>query len=175
MLGCKKIHFNCDSWRNLEATAGLNPDNKLQYINTQSNYPPNVIRQIPKTIEQRLSNHSSNEHIFTEAKKPYEKALKESGYNVELSYKPTNPKNTQPKNRKRNITWFNQNFENFEFETGYFSSTFLPPLLGGKNSISNWAFKFNFVKKKMWKVIQFVLIFRNFFEFSSKFILNVAY
>ena len=38
----------------------LKPDNKLQYINTQSNHPSNVIKQIPKTIEQRLSNHSPN-------------------------------------------------------------------------------------------------------------------
>ena len=85
----------------------LKPGNKLQYINTQSNHPPNVITQVPKTIEKRLSDHSSNENIFTIAKAPYEKALKESGYNVKLSYKPTNKTNTQPKNRKRNITWFN--------------------------------------------------------------------
>ena len=85
----------------------LKPGNKLQYINTQSNHPPNVINQVPKTIEKRLSDHSSNERIFTKAKKPYEKALRESGYNVKLSYNPTNKTNNQPKNRKRNITWFN--------------------------------------------------------------------
>ena len=27
------------------------PDTKIQYINTKSNHPPNIINQIPKTIE----------------------------------------------------------------------------------------------------------------------------
>ena len=39
------------------------PDNKITYINVQSN-PPNIIKQLPKTIEQRLSNNSSNETVF---------------------------------------------------------------------------------------------------------------
>ena len=82
------------------------PDNKLQYIHTKSNHPPNVIKQIPKTIEQRLSNHSSNETIFNQSKIPFEKALNESGYQETLSYNPTTMEN-RPKNRKRNITWFN--------------------------------------------------------------------
>lgn len=86
------------------------PDNKLQYINTQSNHPPNVIKQIPRTIEQRLSNHSSNERIFDQAKQPYEKALKESGYNTKLTYQPTKASNNRTKNRKRKITWFNPPF-----------------------------------------------------------------
>ena len=85
----------------------LKPDNTLQYINTQSNHPPNVIRQIPKTIEQRLSNHSSDEAIFNLAKLPYENALKESGYKVNLSYNPTDKEKTPSKHRKRNIIWFN--------------------------------------------------------------------
>ena len=43
------------------------PDIKVSYINVQSNHPPNIIKQLPKTIEQRLSNNSSNETIFNEA------------------------------------------------------------------------------------------------------------
>ena len=30
------------------------PDNKINYINVQSNHPPNIIKQLQKTIEQRL-------------------------------------------------------------------------------------------------------------------------
>ena len=59
-----------------------------------------------KTIEQRLSNHSSNETIFNQSKIPFKKALNESGYQETLSYNPTTMEN-RPKNRKRNITWFN--------------------------------------------------------------------
>ena len=86
------------------------PDCKIQYINTESNHPPNIIRQIPKTIEKRLSEHSSNETIFNDAKPMYEKALKESGYDVELKY--IHPQEEQPKkrNRKRKVIWFNPPF-----------------------------------------------------------------
>ena len=35
------------------------PDNKISYINVQSNHPPNIIKQLPKIIEQRLSNNST--------------------------------------------------------------------------------------------------------------------
>ena len=73
------------------------PDNKIQYINTESNHPPNIILQIPKTIERRLSEHSSSESIFNDAKPIYEKALNESGYNVELKYKASQ----EDKSRKR--------------------------------------------------------------------------
>ena len=43
------------------------PDNKISYINVQSNHRQNIIKQLPKTIEQRLSNNSSNETIFSKA------------------------------------------------------------------------------------------------------------
>ena len=43
------------------------PDNNITYINAQSNHPPNIIKELPKTIEQRLSSNSSNETIFNEA------------------------------------------------------------------------------------------------------------
>ena len=39
-------------------------ENTLQYIHKESNHPPNIIKQIPVTIEKRLSNHSSNETVF---------------------------------------------------------------------------------------------------------------
>ena len=43
------------------------PDNIMQYIHVESNHPPNIIKQIPKTIEKRLSQLSSNEEIFNES------------------------------------------------------------------------------------------------------------
>ena len=60
----------------LDATFNLNdgtyrpyqkPDNIMQYIHVESNHPPNIIKQIPKTIEKRLSQLSSNEEIFNES------------------------------------------------------------------------------------------------------------
>ena len=85
------------------------PDNNIQYINTQSNHPPNIIKQLPKTIEKRLSEHSSNEDIFNNAKPVYEKALKDAGYTTTLTYTP--PVERPPRrNRKRNVIWFNPPF-----------------------------------------------------------------
>ena len=80
-------------------------NNKISYINVQPNHPPNIIKQLPKTIEQRLSNKSSNETIFNEAVPRYEKVLSEADYDVKLKYNPN--KKTKQKNRKRNIIWFN--------------------------------------------------------------------
>ena len=45
------------------------PENTLQYIHKESNHPPYIIKQIPITIETRLSNYSSNETVFRHAEK----------------------------------------------------------------------------------------------------------
>ena len=42
------------------------PDNIIQYIFVESNHLPNIIKQIPKTIEKRFSQLASNEEIFNE-------------------------------------------------------------------------------------------------------------
>jgi len=75
----------------------------------QSNHPPNIIKQILKSIEKRLSDHSSNEMIFNHAKAPYENALKDSEYEAMLSYNSTKEKTTR-NNRKRKIIWYNPPF-----------------------------------------------------------------
>ena len=51
--------------------------------------------RIPKSIETRLSNISSNKAIFIEAKPAYEKALQEAGHRTTLNYLPkrTNTQN----------------------------------------------------------------------------------
>ena len=51
------------------------PNNEIKYIHKNSNHPPSVIRQIPLSIESRLSTLSFNEKIFQEAVPPYQKAL----------------------------------------------------------------------------------------------------
>ena len=79
-------------------------------------HPPNVIWQIPVSIESRLSIVSFNEKMFQEAVPPYQKALQNSGYRHTLTYKrPKNNHNSTniikvKRNRKRQITWFNPSF-----------------------------------------------------------------
>ena len=79
------------------------PNDQPLYVNTSSNYPPKIIKQLPTSISNRLSNNSSNKQAFDMSKGEYEKALRESGYkNVSLIY--TDKKNIkQKRNRSRNI------------------------------------------------------------------------
>ena len=56
------------------------------YINKHSNHPPSILKQLPKSIEKRISETSSNKDIFDESIKPYKDALKESGFSEALNY-----------------------------------------------------------------------------------------
>ena len=49
---------------------------KLLYIHSSSNHPPQIIKQLPNSISKRLSKNSSNQKIFNIAKVEYEDALK---------------------------------------------------------------------------------------------------
>ena len=73
----------------------------FSYIHTSSNHPPQIIKQLPKSINERLLKNSSKEEIFNSSKGEYEEALQKSGYNnVNLNYS-QQPQN--PKRRNRNI------------------------------------------------------------------------
>ena len=78
-------------------------NDQLLYVNASSNHPPQIIKQLPISISNRLSNNSSNKQVFDMSKGEYEKALRESGYkNVSLVY--TDKKDINHKrNHSRNI------------------------------------------------------------------------
>ena len=84
-------------------------DNPPVYINSCSNHPPTVIKQLPKSISKRLSDLSSNEKIFEKTKPAYRDALNKSGFQEKMSY--TSAQNKSNKNgnkqRKRKIIWYN--------------------------------------------------------------------
>ena len=82
----------------------------LLYINTSSNHPPQVIKQLPTSISERLSNNSSNEEIFNASKYEYETALKNSGYHQTKLIFSKKEQRKQKRIRKRNIIWFNPPF-----------------------------------------------------------------
>ena len=58
------------------------------YVHSQSNHPPNIIRNIPAAINRRLSSISSDRAVFNEAAPPYQEALRKSGYTHQLEFKP---------------------------------------------------------------------------------------
>ena len=67
-------------------------NDKLFYINTSSNHPRSIIKQIPASVSHRLSDNSANEEIFNNAKTEYENALKTSGHTADLEFNPNRPK-----------------------------------------------------------------------------------
>lgn len=77
------------------------------YVHKKSNHPPSILKNIPESINKRLSEISSDKESFENAKDIYQDALNKSGYNYNLSYRNAPPETKQRKNRPRNITWFN--------------------------------------------------------------------
>ena len=85
------------------------PDDIIQYINIESNHPPNLTKHLPASIEKRLSNNSLDEKIFKEAAIYYEDTLNKAGHINKLVYHALSASNQENKNknRQRNIIWFN--------------------------------------------------------------------
>ena len=79
------------------------PNDALLYINKNFNHPPQIIKELPKIINNRLSRNSSNADIFNSFKEEYKTALKNSGYkNIDFKYTAEN-KNDNGRNQQRNI------------------------------------------------------------------------
>ena len=47
----------------------------LSYTNKSSIHPPQIINQLPRTINERLSRNSFNEEVFNSSKHQFQKAL----------------------------------------------------------------------------------------------------
>ncbi|MCP4482402.1 MAG: hypothetical protein GY817_06445, partial [bacterium] len=86
------------------------PNNEVNYVHVKSNHPPNIIKQIPFSIQNRLSNLSANEEIFNQSTPFYAEALRRSGYDHHFEYTPDAPR--PRRNRSRKIIWFNPPFNN---------------------------------------------------------------
>ena len=83
------------------------PNNEILYINKESNHPPSIIKQLPLSIENRLSNLSSAK-IFNESAGVYQEALNKCSYKHKIKYYPAPLKSdSKNSNRKRKIIWFN--------------------------------------------------------------------
>ena len=84
------------------------PDDETNYVHAESDHPPCIIKQLPISVEKRLSSLSSSKEIFDESKQYYQDALAKSGYAYQLQY--TQTTETNRRNRGRNIIWFNPPF-----------------------------------------------------------------
>ena len=86
------------------------PNDDTLHTDKQSNHPPAIMKQIPKSVSRRVSNLLSDHATFTNAASTYNDALKNSGFNTNIEYLPdADPKlrASQRRKRSRNIIWFN--------------------------------------------------------------------
>ena len=88
----------------LDVTMSLNPhehkpfmkaNTKLEYLDTKSNHPPVILKNIATGVEQRLRNISSSKKCFNEDIKSYQDALKNAGHKHELRYETDLPDNVE--------------------------------------------------------------------------------
>ena len=64
-----------------------------------------IIKELPKMMNERLSELSCNQEEFNKAKPLYEEALSESNYKVSLKFE--KPQYNIKRNRLRKVMWFN--------------------------------------------------------------------
>ena len=70
-------------------------NNQIKYINTKSNHPPSIIKQLP---------------IFNNSVTPYQDALDKSGHKRKLKHQANINTTNNNKQQKRNIMWFNSTY-----------------------------------------------------------------
>ena len=84
------------------------PNSSLKYVNKTSNHPASIPKNIPISIQKRLTTISSSKEVFNEAKSNYERALGDAGYSEQLAY--DNDNHSKPhstRKRRRRIVWYN--------------------------------------------------------------------
>ena len=65
------LNLNDESYRPYKK-----PNEKTNYIHVNSDHPPSILKQLPMSIEKRLSSLSSSKEIFEETAPYYEKYWK---------------------------------------------------------------------------------------------------
>ena len=99
------------------------------YINNKSNHLTSILKQLPTSINKRISKLSCNQETFNAAAPIYEEALRNSNFDTHLSYSPqTDSHDSQPpsqkRNRSHNVIWYNLPFSrNITTNIGVFSLT----------------------------------------------------
>ena len=78
------------------------------YVNTKSNHPAFIIKQLPKLIELRLIQLPPDKATFKNSIIPCNEALTKAGYRHKMRYQQhIRQDTTTTKNQERNIIWFN--------------------------------------------------------------------
>ena len=86
------------------------PNDNLMYFDINPNRPPNIKKQIPKSISKRICELSSKKEIFNNNIRTYNDALKRCKFQEKLVFVPEVPSDlpvNQRRKRKHKIIWFN--------------------------------------------------------------------
>ena len=86
------------------------PNTDILYINTKSNHPINIKKEIPKMVCDRICKLSSSKEIFDNEKIPFKEALKSAGHNTDFQYSEHQTNQRVPKCRRKKVIWFNPPF-----------------------------------------------------------------
>ena len=82
------------------------PNSEPVYIHKQSNHPTNILKELPKSINKRISDISCDENVFNNAKLTYEKALNNSGFTETFSYIKSSDQNINNREAKKKRNFF---------------------------------------------------------------------
>ena len=86
------------------------PNNEPVYIHKQPNHPPNILKELPKSINKRIWDIFCDENVFNNAKLTYEKALSNNDFNETFSHIKSSDHSTNEreakKKRKRKTIWY---------------------------------------------------------------------
>ena len=85
-------------------------NDKPSYVHSLSNHPPGIIKNIPISINRRLSKISSTKELFDAAVKDFQDELDSRGYHHKLEFEENIQTCNTKRNRSRKISWFNPPF-----------------------------------------------------------------
>ena len=103
----KTVNYRTLNLENSTYRSYQKENNQINYITIEFNNPPSIIKQLPLSIESRLSSLPSLEEIFNNSVTPHQEALDKSGYKHKLKYQANINTASNKKQRKRYIIWLN--------------------------------------------------------------------
>ena len=81
----------------------------IPYIDVNSNHPPNITKNLPDSLSNRINKQSSDKYVFNSTKDLYNNSLTNSGYkqNIKFQHNVFAEAQKRKSNRGRKIIWFN--------------------------------------------------------------------
>ena len=88
------------------------PNSEALYVDSRSNHPQYILKQIPKTVNSRLDMLSKNQRVFLKNKNFYQSALKTSNHDHDLAFTDQTNQPPRKRTRKRRAIYFQPPFCN---------------------------------------------------------------